>query len=398
MKKYLLMLLLLFVLSLSSCSKTVVDVPNDIIKEDPVLKEDPKDEIEDKKEDEGDVVVENRCKVTDNLTLNKTDTLTALELWDNSSVCDNLVYNDGVIQLDDYLQNGTLETGSFSIDSFEELVPSWNVLIDEHSTVSILVALGNSEGFGKYYVMSLWQSNNKLSFKNQEDEYARVSIDTIIPIKNDIDRIKFKVVLAKSENDNTKLKNLSITTTPLNSVNDYSTSALTEHEITVSPRQQLSIPNIGNSICSPTSLSMLLNYYGYTDAQELVAANVYDNGSNIYGNWSFNASYAGGFDLYSRVEYVNELSVLMEYINNDIPLALSIKTSSKEALEGSIMAYPAGHLVVLSGFVLKEGNWYAVINDPAEYDDNLVRREYKLEQILEAWRGYVYVVQETEFE
>ncbi len=390
MKKYVVLLLFLLLLSLSACTRTDNNNVIDINKDEPL------ENIE--SGNEGVDVSDNRCILSNQITLNQTDTITSLELWTNSSVCDNLIYEDGYIQLDNNTEKGTLETGSFYLESFDKLVPSWNILIDDYSKVSILISLGNSEGYSDYYVMALWQSDYKLSFKNQEDEYGKVSIDTITSKKDDIDRIKFKVVFAQSETDKTKLKNISITTVLPTNTTDYMTTNLNNHEVTVIPRQQLSIPLIGNSICSPTSLSMVLNYYGYTDSQEIVASNVYDNGSKIYGNWSFNASYAGGFDLYSRVEYVDNLSVLMNYINEDIPLILSIMTKSKEALEGSIMAYPSGHLVVLTGFVLKDDTWYAIINDPAEYEDALVRREYKLDQILDAWRGYIYVVQETEFE
>lgn len=386
MKKYVVLLLFLSLVFLSACSKTdVIDTEN----------EDPLDIIV--PENEGDEMQDNGCSSNTRINLNQTDTLTSLDLWTNSNVCDNLVHKDGYIQLNDLKEKGTLETESFYLQSFSELVPSWNILIDEYSKVSILIALGNSEGYGTYYTMALWQSDYKLSFKNQEDDYAKVSIDTVITRKDDIDRIKFKVIFSQSETDQTKLKNISVTTVLSSSVNDFTTTNLNNHEITITPRQQLSVPLIGNSICSPTSLSMVLNYYGYSDSASLVAGKVYDKGSNIYGNWSFNSSYAGGFNLYSRVEYIDQLSVLMGYINADIPVVLSIMTKNKEALEGSIMGYPSGHLIVLTGFVLKGDTWYAIVNDPAEYDDVRVRREYKLDQLLDAFRGYAYILQETEF-
>lgn len=389
MKKYITVSLLIMLLTLTSCKTQ--DVIND-----PIIKDTDLEVIEPVIEEGS--ITDNPCTVTDHVTLRQTDTISSFELWSNSSVCDNLIYEDGYIQLANYETKGILETGSFYLDSFDSLVPSWNVLIDDDSKVSILIALGNSEGFGDYYVMSLWQTDNKLSFTNQEDDYGYVSVDTVTPLKSDIDRIRFKVILGKSENNNTKLKNISITTVLTNSTNNYLTTHLTEHEIVIAPRQQLSIPLIGRSICSPTSLSMVLNYYGFTESPQTVARNVYDNGSKTYGNWSFNASYTGGFGLYSKVQYVNDINILMAYIENDVPLVLSINTTSKDSLVGSIMAYPVGHLIVLTGFTLKDDIWYAVVNDPAEYEDTLVRREYKLDQLLNAWRGYIYVIQETEFE
>lgn len=55
--------------------------------------------------------------------------------------------------------------------------------------------------------------------------------------------------------------------------------------IDVPPLQQLSIPSIGNVICSPTSVAMVLNHYGYTFTQQEMAKKVYDNRRSIYGIW-----------------------------------------------------------------------------------------------------------------
>lgn len=369
---------------LSSCKTTTDEIlvtPKDII--------DSKDEDTDMKE--------NSCQSTKQIALKQTETLNASTLWEHSDVCSNLIFEDDYIQLNDYQEQGILETQSFLLSSFSELVPSWNILTDEFSKVSILVSLGNDAGFSMYFAMALWQETYKSSFNNQEDEYAKISIDTIIPKKSDIDRIKFKVIFTASQTSQTKLKNLSITSILTDTTPDYDPSALSAYAIDVEPRQQLSIPTIGNLICSPTSLSMILNYHGYNLSPETVASAIYDNGSKIYGNWSFNTNYAGGFDLYARVEYIDSLSLLMNYIKNDIPLVLSIMTRNKENLQGSIMAYPSGHLIVLKGFIYQNDNWYALVNDPAEYDDISVERQYLVSELIQAWRGYVYVIQNRSF-
>lgn len=330
--------------------------------------------------------------------LNQTDTIDGEKLWSHSTTRDNLKLKDSFIKLDDITKSGILETKDFYVDPFSELVPTWNIHIDGSSMINIFVAVGNTQGYSEYYTMALWKETYKASLSKQEDAYGKVSVDTIISKKTDIDRIKFKVIFAKSNTEVTALKNISITTVPKDKTNNFDFSVLQEKTITVEPRQQLSIPNIGNSICSPTSLSMVLNYYNHSESQSIVAGRVHDKASNMYGNWSFNASYAGGFtDLYSRVEYASDLATLMKYIHLDQPLILSIQTRSISALEGTIMAYPAGHLLVLTGFKQVDGIWYATVSDPAEYEDSKVNREYKLHELLEAWRGYMYVVQTTPF-
>lgn len=333
------------------------------------------------------------CNNLGTVTIDKTTTLSASDLWSNAESCDNLIIENKLIKMDDITKNGTLITSDFHIDNFSELVPSWNVLIDKNSAVTFMFSVGNENGYSDFFTMGYWKENYKASFKSQSDEYAKVSIDTIITKIDSIDRIKIKVIFKKTTTDNTMLKNISITTKGINSVNTFNFDVLEDKFIDVAPRQQLSIPTIGSSICSPTSLSMLMNFYGFSDTQDVVAGKVFDKGENIYGNWTFNASYAGGFDgLYSRVEYINDLSQIMDYLNQDIPMAFSIKTNSKDELVGSLMGYSSGHLVVLVGVKEIDGTWYGIVNDPAEYTDENVQREYKLSELLAVWRGYAYVV------
>ena len=163
--------------------------------------------------------------------------------------------------------------------------------------------------------------------------------------------------------------------------------------IDVAPMQQLSIPSIGNVICSPTSVAMVLNHYGYTFTQQEMAKKVYDNSKNIYGNWTFNASYAGSLDgIFARVEYIEDFSVVIDYISKDIPVVFSITTTSADQLTGAIMAFPAGHLVVLKDFEQIDGVWHGIFNDPAEYEDSKVERKYPMEQVLNVWRQYTYII------
>ena len=355
---------------------------------------------DDVKEDEniGDDPLMINCHTKEVMRIKSTETLSAKMLWENADTCDNLEFANNLVQMKDFNQKATLITSDIFISDFRELVPSWNVLLDNNSAVTFMISVGNEAGYGDFYTMGYWKENYKASFSSQKDEYASVFIDTVVTKYDNIDRLKIKVIFKKTSTGATKLKNISITTKSIGSSNDFNFNHLNEKIIDVEPRQQLSIPSIGNIICSPTSLSMLMNYYGVTDSQDEVAGKVFDEGAKIYGNWSFNASYPGGFDnLYSRVEYIDSLSQVMAYLENDTPLALSIKTNAKEDLVGSIMGYSSGHLVVLIGVKQIDEVWYAVVNDPAEYTDESVEREYLLTELLDAWRGYVYVVSDGEF-
>lgn len=380
MKKIMVLILLIL---LTACTPEVDDI-------DPIIEEPINEEVE--------PVEHIPCSNKQTTTVQSTVTLNSNTLWENSEVCENIILTEEGIVLEDPTEKGKLETGAFLIEQFDELVPSWNVLMDKDSSVAISIAVGNEEGFGSYFVMGTWKENWKKSFSNQSNDYATVYIDTVVRKIEEVDRFKLKVIFHEGNEQYPILQNLSVTTKPHNQSMSVDTSILTEREIIVSPLQQLSIPTIGNSICSPTSTTMVLDYYGHTFTPTEVSETVYDQGASIYGNWSFNASFAGGFsDLYARVEYINSLEKMMYYINNDTPLVVSIKTQSVSQLEGSIMAYPSGHLVVLVGFKQVNDTWYAIINDPAEYSDDAVRREYKLTQFLDSMSGYVYVIQDNPF-
>ena len=140
-------------------------------------------------------------------------------------------------------------------------------------------------------------------------------------------------------------------------------------------------------------LAMVVNYYGFDFTQTEMAKKVLDRNGNIYGNWTFNASFAGSLEgLYGRVEYIDDFSKIVAYIKNDIPVVMSINSTSKDQLTGSIMAYPAGHLIVLIGFEKIEGIWYGIVNDPAEYENSKVERKYPVSQLIDVWRQYTYII------
>ncbi|OQX94025.1 MAG: hypothetical protein B6I17_00620 [Tenericutes bacterium 4572_104] len=311
MKKTLVSLILFLFVFLVSCVETTLTTENITTT------------YQTTKEGETTVNIEN-CQLNET-TVSSTETINAKDLWNNSEACSNLKLENDMITRIDTKTDGELVSGVFYINAFKELVPSWNILINDKSNITILISVGNNLGFSKFYIMSSWSESYKASFSSQEDGFAKVNIDTIVTKLDDIDRFKVKIVFRGRETSETYLRSISITTKPLNDVFNNDVSFLVEKELAVPPHQQMSIPLIGGKICSPTSLQMLLNYNSHYFTPEEVASDVYDKGAGIYGNWSFNASFVGGFsDLYSRVEYVNTLETLSYYIQNDIAVAMSI--------------------------------------------------------------------------
>ncbi len=146
------------------------------------------------------------------------------------------------------------------------------------------------------------------------------------------------------------------------------------------------------SICSPTSLSMVLEFHGVRKSTREVCEGVYDPAEKIYGNWPLNTAYAhtaGGFEAY--VLRAGGLEEIEEEIAAGRPVVLSHRWNPGD-LDDAPIASSDGHLIVVVGFT-ERGD--VVVNDPAAMPDG-VRRMYKRHQLwttfLERGSGVVYVV------
>ncbi|MFA7417138.1 MAG: C39 family peptidase [Acholeplasma sp.] len=345
----------------------------------------PKDEIIDEN------------KEVKSLVIDETTTLTAKDLWqykDDAHMLNLSLDASNHMVLTDASMAATYQSVAIETKHFETLVLSWNVKQMKDARATFMVAVGDGTDFGKFQVMGMFKDEQNMSFNTSDDPFAKVNIDTLT--NNDTlnnNYIKLKVTILPNTADGLKLENISVSLKKTENTLIYDASILENKRIDVSPLQQLSIPNIGNLICSPTSVAMVVNYYGKNFTQTDMAKKVFDHGRIIYGNWTFNASYAGSLDgLYARVEYIHDFKTVVDYIKNDIPVVFSIVTTSADQLDGAIMAFPAGHLIVLKGFENIDGVWYGIFNDPAEYDDNNVERKYPMSQVLNVWRQYTYVI------
>lgn len=132
-------------------------------------------------------------------------------------------------------------------------------------------------------------------------------------------------------------------------------------------RSQAEFPEGVNKWCSPTSTSMLMEFWAKESGRADwnlpvpdVAAAVFDPGWGGTGNWPFNAAFAGSRPgMLSCVSRFNDLTDLERWVGSGLPVAASV---SYALLKGG--AQPTrgdGHLVVVRGFT-SQGE--VAINDP----------------------------------
>lgn len=165
----------------------------------------------------------------------------------------------------------------------------------------------------------------------------------------------------------------------------------------------------GQAWCSPTSLAMVLDYYGALPAPaswvpaghvdgvvDDTARRVFDHRYDGAGNWSFNTAYAAsrpGLDAF--VTRLADLTQVEQLVAAGIPVVVSVAFGAGQ-LTGAPITATAGHLMVVVGFT-PAGD--VVVNDPAAASDAGVRRTYARAQLERAWLagsgGTAYVVHDA---
>ncbi|GAC1414446.1 MAG: peptidase C39 family protein [Candidatus Velthaea sp.] len=144
--------------------------------------------------------------------------------------------------------------------------------------------------------------------------------------------------------------------------------------------------------CSPTTLAMLLAYWGSSPALVDVVHGVYDEAYGGTGNWSFNMAYASSFGYRASVVHLDSLAHASHFVAAGIPLALSYSWSADE-LPGAPLEHSDGHLAVLRGFT---GHGHPCMNDPAQPDIVTTYDRAALERVWRAHGGVAYAIVPSE--
>lgn len=139
--------------------------------------------------------------------------------------------------------------------------------------------------------------------------------------------------------------------------------------------------NISWRACHPTSLSMVLEYYGTNLPTAEVATSVWDNYNGIFGNWSYNAAFTGTLGYRAWIRYCNGFDAIKEEIATGHPVILSI-AYPKGVLSNAPVKSTAGHIIVCRGFT-PEGD--PICNDPAAKSEEIGHIVYKKEELERAW-------------
>jgi hypothetical protein len=151
--------------------------------------------------------------------------------------------------------------------------------------------------------------------------------------------------------------------------------------LAVPARSQLDAPpEIALRICSPTSVAMVLDFWGRPSATLPLAAEIYHPGADSYGVWPAAVQNAGRHGVAGYLLRFPDWSSAAWCLGQRLPIIASINYAAGELTDAAIPE-TTGHLVVVTG---AEGD-DVFVNDPVGPTVETVPRRYRLNEFRRAW-------------
>jgi Peptidase_C39 like family len=280
---------------------------------------------------------------------------------------------------------------------FDNVVPSFDILTPPGTWVRLTLAARVEGQWTKDYDFGVWALDKgtvaRHSKDRQEDESGKVFTDTL-SLKKKADALRMTVWLFSSKpgvSPRVRALAAAMTDSGRKAADEPSDKRAWGKVLEVPGRSQMLYPPDGGVWCSPTSVSMILAYWGKKlGRNELVvpvpvaAEYTYDTVYEGTGNWPFNTAYGsavGDGALHGLVARFDSFAQVERLIAEGIPVSISIAYEKGE-LTGSPIQRSDGHLIVVKGFT-PEGD--VICNDPAFPNDELVNVTYKRQELLRAW-------------
>jgi hypothetical protein len=139
-------------------------------------------------------------------------------------------------------------------------------------------------------------------------------------------------------------------------------------------------PAIARRICSPTSVAMVVRYWGGAADPLDVAADAFDAALDRYGVWPAAIRAAARRGLLGYLLAFPDWASAAWCLERGLPVVASVRYATGE-LPGAAMTETDGHLVVLTGF--EDGD--VLVNDPAAPSVETVPRRVALEALERVW-------------
>lgn len=314
----------------------------------------------------------------------------------------------GEIALKEAGKKGTYLSGTIAAGPFQNLLFSCNADTPGDSTVQAELQVEREGEWSGWLNWGVWGSSVKSgsSLTGEQDAVAGISEDVLqVADGKTADAFRYRLTLSRNTSEEgPAVRSVAVSVRGADAAGAAEKTADTAEpsgKVLDVPRfsQMTRDPQIAADICGPTSVAMVLNYYGIGVLPEEAAWGGYDNSGLLFGNWAYNCAYAGSYGLTAYTEYLGSMSDVKREIAGGSPVVLSVRYRNSESvdadlpvLHGAPIEKTEGHLLVVCGFESRGGKEYAVVNDPAAADDGGVRVEYRSDELWNASFRVAYVI------
>ncbi|MDX6771127.1 MAG: C39 family peptidase [Elusimicrobiota bacterium] len=303
-----------------------------------------------------------------------------------------LPFSDGLFET--VGATATLESADLeSPFPFDDLVASLAAAVPDGGEAELSARVRFDSGWSEWYPLGTKRADGFYSPEAYADENGKVDVDTL-KLKSKATAARLRVRFKAGKRPVRLIQAaVAVSDGDAPSAPPPFLGGAAVRDLGVSPRSQGEAQDkYKHDICSPTSLSMVLDFWGEKTELEALAEEVRDKTSQLFGNWPANAAAAGDRGLPGFVARLESLNDLEREVAAGRPVVVSV-TAKEGELPGAPYKKTNGHLLVVGGFT-ETGE--VVAYDPAGKPRDQVRRVYGREAFHQVWRvrkrGLAYVI------
>jgi len=274
-----------------------------------------------------------------------------------------------------------------------EFIPSWNGTVGANCGVKTELRTARGGNWSPWLYFGSWGKTPGNPQRITSFDDGEVYIDNLI-LQRPATAIQVRVLLFTYDfdaNDSPQIRRIAVSYSgyaPKTAERDLSAIKLEKsqwaRDLKVPFRSQKDAPPaLTNQICSPTSVSMVMQYFGVNRPTIENALASYDSEYDLFGNWARAVERAGEFGLDGWVQRFRNWDQVKEQIAHGQPVIASIAFRKGE-FDSAVISRTNGHLIVIRGFT---SGGDVIVNDPASKEKGEAA-VYKADELGKAWFGH----------